>query len=232
MPCFCTGCHASLYHDNTNNWYNNHLLPYQGPPQNPVNYNPQNQNPIFHDQEAMVTNEIDSWLLLNPADQNFNQYQGQFNPQACMQQVNHHGCYGDQQQQQQQMHDFSKVDLDNTPASFFNASLPAIVPEMTPGSYSNTTDWSRVDEFSSLLFHPGNLIEDAVGSNSNSTSLSSEGKQKLDASDKPFKFPPMSRKDRVQRLGLEYGGGLQEGLKRMHSEILLMRKTAVQVDCC
>lgn len=29
----------------------------------------------------------------------------------------------------------------------------------------------------------------------------------------------------MHRLGLEYGGGLQGGLKWMHSEILLMKKT-------
>ncbi|CAI9284072.1 unnamed protein product [Lactuca saligna] len=160
-------------------------------------------------------------MTIPTTDQNFNQHQGHFNPQACMQQVNHHGNHGDhhhhhhhhhyhqqqpqpqqqqQQQQHQEMYDFSKVDLDNsTPASFFNASLPAIVPETTPGSYSNTEDWSIADEFSFLPFHPGNLIEEAVGSNSNTTSLSSGRKQKLDASDKPFKFPPMSRQDKVQR---------------------------------
>ncbi|KAI3688835.1 hypothetical protein L2E82_46704 [Cichorium intybus] len=152
MPCLCTGCHASL--NEYTRWYNNNLLPYQGPP----------QNPLFLNEEAMVTNEIDPWLLLNPDNgqhQNFNQYEyqypGQFNPQDMQQ-----------------------------------ASLSAIVPEVTPGSYSNTVDWSRVNEFSFPPFHQGNLREETVGSNSNSASLSSERK-------KPIRFPPMSRQDRVLR---------------------------------
>ncbi|KAL4566435.1 hypothetical protein LXL04_030550 [Taraxacum kok-saghyz] len=212
MPCLCTCCHAKSYEHTYNN---HHLLPYS---QNPLN------NPTFHHHDqSMVTNEIDSLLLLNPDhnpleyDQNFHQY---YPDQGTQQVINHHGNSNHGEQQQEQMYDFSRVAFDNTtPTSFLNSTLDnfhlchmaykallffkASLPEVTPGSYSNTTvDWSRVYEFSFLPFHNGNLIEEVVGSSSNSTTLSLEGKRQPDdelKNTKSFKYTPMSRQDRVLR---------------------------------
>lgn len=73
-----------------------------------------------------------------------------------------------------------------------------IEPETTIGNLSNTGDFPRewgLNHFSLLPFYPGNLREEAVGSHSNSTSISSEGTQQQS----PFKFPPMTRQERVLR---------------------------------
>ncbi|GJR37586.1 serine/threonine-protein kinase 16-like protein [Tanacetum coccineum] len=150
-----------------------------------------------------------------------NQYQCQFSqmqPQDI--QVNYSGNYGtflvqsssrDEQEQilkysQGIQHDFSRTIYNNTPADFFNASLPptddGIVPEAKLSSFSNTMnlphEWEQ-NHLSFLPFHHGNLIEEAVGSHSNSTSISSEGTQQLilsDDSKKASEFPQMSRQDR------------------------------------
>nr|GEY84133.1 serine/threonine-protein kinase 16 [Tanacetum cinerariifolium] len=153
-----------------------------------------------------------------------NQYQCQFSqmqPQDI--QVNYSGNYGmflvqsssrDVQEQilklsQGIQHDFSRTIYNNTPADFFNASLPptddGIVPEAKLSSFSNTMnlphEWEQ-NHLSFLPFHHGNLIEEAVGSHSNSTSISSEGTQQLilsDDSKKASEFPQMSRQDRILR---------------------------------
>ncbi|KAI3673305.1 hypothetical protein L6452_39422 [Arctium lappa] len=61
------------------------------------------------------------------------------------------------------------------------------------------------NQFSLLPFRYGNLIDETVGSHSNSTSISSEGTQLISkaaaaaSSKKPFKLSPMSRQERVLR---------------------------------
>ncbi|GJX18687.1 putative transcription factor C2C2-CO-like family protein [Tanacetum coccineum] len=152
------------------------------------------------------------------------QYQGQFSQmQPHGIQVNYNGNYGmfpvqSSSREEQELilkfsqgiqHDFSRTTYNNTPADFFNASFPptddGIVPEAKISSFSNTMnlpqEWEQ-NHLSFLPFHHGNLIEEAAGSHSNSTSISSEGTQQLmsrDGSKKASKFPTMSRQDRILR---------------------------------
>nr|GEZ38640.1 hypothetical protein [Tanacetum cinerariifolium] len=89
------------------------------------------------------------------------------------------------------------------------ASLPpmddGIVPEAKISRFLNTMklpqEWEQ-NHLSFLPFHHGNLIEEAVGSHSNSSSIFSEGTKQLisrDDSKKASKFPSMSRQDRILR---------------------------------
>lgn len=62
-------------------------------------------------------------------------------------------------------------------------------------------EWT-LNQFSFSPFYPGNEIKEEFGTFSNSTSISSLGRQQQASQDylqKPFDPPPMSRQDRLQR---------------------------------
>ncbi|KAJ9568233.1 hypothetical protein OSB04_004199 [Centaurea solstitialis] len=251
MTCLCT--HVS---NPTNQWYNNvvpnystNLLTYQGTDQIPISgFSHVNEpvDPLFHVENGEEvraqmakkdSEEIDSWLVLNPDNREDlnslssnqiddclnlrsynpwteNQYQGQFS-HLQSQEVNHNRNYdmipiqsstreglAEVQQEEQILKFYQEIQHDfSTPANFLDASLPPM------GSFSNTidlptTEWTP-NQFSLVPFHyGGNLIDERVGSHSNSTSISSEGTQLISrtaGSKKPLKLPPLSRQERVQR---------------------------------
>nr|XP_043608388.1 zinc finger protein CONSTANS-LIKE 1-like [Erigeron canadensis] len=160
------------------------------------------------DQNYLPLHQIDDGCLNHTSGSPWagNQYQGQFNPMQLQgSQVNYEGNYGMFPDQilkfsQEYQYDISRAPFSNNPASLINASLPP--KGASNGSFSNIMDFPRewgLNQFSFPPFQLGKLLEETVGSHSNSTSISSEGTQKLYSSKKPFKLSPMSRQDRVLR---------------------------------
>nr|GEZ63744.1 hypothetical protein [Tanacetum cinerariifolium] len=154
-----------------------------------------------------------------------NQYQGQFSqmqPQGI--EVIYSGNYGmfpvqSSSREEQGVRECCNISLSiclRTPCKnmrpcldALQASLPpmddGIVPEAKISRFLNTMklpqEWEQ-NHLSFLPFHHGNLIEEAVGSHSNSSSIFSEGTKQLisrDDSKKASKFPSMSRQDRILR---------------------------------
>ncbi|KAF5807358.1 putative transcription factor C2C2-CO-like family [Helianthus annuus] len=79
--------------------------------------------------------------------------------------------------------------------------VAGIVPEATIGTADLPPEWAP-NQFSFPPSYPGNLIKEAVGTYSNSTSMSSVGTQQQISPDdlqKPYEHPPMTRQDRILR---------------------------------
>ncbi|KAI3820934.1 hypothetical protein L1987_08488 [Smallanthus sonchifolius] len=192
VPCSCT--------NPMTRWYNNvllnpnNLLNYQITPENTIYGFPHASNlvnPSFHvenNQEAseqMAINEIDSWLQSDPGN---DQIDGSLNIRSYC------SCCGNQYQGQ-----FIQMQTQGFQASLL-PMVAGIVPEATnTGTMDLPQEWP-LNHFS---FSPGNLIrEGAVGTYSNSTSISSIGVQQLISPNdlqRPSEFPPMSRQDRILR---------------------------------
>ncbi|XP_076902326.1 zinc finger protein CONSTANS-LIKE 2-like [Bidens hawaiensis] len=190
MPyCAYTSPMTTNVHINSNNLY------YQSAFESNTIYDQEASDPSYQ----MATNEVDSWLLSNPDN---DQMDGSMNLQS------HDFCGGSQYQAN---HKLTFIIWTDEKDYYYNNTaslLPmagGIAPEATFGTMDLPQEyWAPNYQFSFSPSYPGNLINEAVGTYSNSlnTSISSLGPQQLisqDDSRTQPEYPPMTRQDRILR---------------------------------